>query len=378
MGTSMKMILKQLILTTGLISGTCAYAGEFTPLGSLDSYSVALGVNNAGVVVGYSYSNTSPQIPTLWNGTSMQSLLTDGALGGVANAINDHNQIAGTLGYGLFDSKAVKWDNGVASLLSVNGSTITYGMDINNSGQVVGGSFNGSNLQAIVWNATSPTMLDTPQGHDSIAYGVNNSGQIAGMAYSDYVGSNYATTWKGNEFQDLSVPNRITSATDVNDAGVIVGNSDPTVSKLPTQAAIWDGTKFTELGILQGGKDSFAGAINNLNQVVGYGHDETNRAFALLWDEGQLYNLNDFLDADAKSQGWVLVTASDISDTGWVVGMSQNVYTGVYRGYLLSIDGGPVNGGPIPIPEPETNAMLIAGLGFLAFIGRRRAKAPIA
>ena len=229
-----------------------------------------------------------------------------------------------------------------------------------------------------MWNSNSATMLSTPVGQSSFAYGINNSGQIAGMAFSDYAGSNYAATWKENEFQDLSAPNRVTSAVDINDAGVIVGSSNPIISNLPTQAAIWDGTTFTELGILQGGKDSFAGALNNLNQVVGYGHDETNRAFALLWDEGQLYNLNDFLDADAKSQGWVLVTASDISDTGWVVGMSQNVYTGVYRGYLLSIDGGPVNGGPIPIPEPETNAMLIAGLGFLTYLGRRRAKAPIA
>ncbi|GBG12992.1 uncharacterized protein NMK_0530 [Novimethylophilus kurashikiensis] len=45
-------------------------------------------------------------------------------------------------------------------------------------------------------------------------------------------------------------------------------------------------------------------------------------------------------------------TAFGVNDSGQVVG------------YVLSINDGPVNGGPIPVPEPRTYAMLIMGTWF--------------
>ncbi|WP_256209002.1 FxDxF family PEP-CTERM protein [Nitrosospira sp. Nsp14] len=53
--------------------------------------------------------------------------------------------------------------------------------------------------------------------------------------------------------------------------------------------------------------------------------------------------------------------ASDINDNGWIVGNAHNSKTGVDHAFLLA-----------PIPEPETYAMLLAGLGLLGFIARRR------
>jgi probable HAF family extracellular repeat protein len=60
----------------------------------------------------------------------------------------------------------------------------------------------------------------------------------------------------------------------------------------------------------------------------------------------------------------VLRTASGINDDGWIIGTAYNTLTGGQEhAYLLSV---------ATIPEPETYAMMLAGLGLLGLTARRR------
>jgi hypothetical protein len=53
-------------------------------------------------------------------------------------------------------------------------------------------------------------------------------------------------------------------------------------------------------------------------------------------------------------------------DNGWIVGDAINTVTGRADAFL-----------PTPVREPETCAMLLAGLGLLVFMGRHRKQNPV-
>jgi probable HAF family extracellular repeat protein len=132
-------------------------------------------------------------------------------------------------------------------------------------------------------------------------------------------------------------------------------------------ATVWDGTKPTDLGTLSGGTSSSALALNNDGQVVGYSWTTdaptdpvglpTTRA--VLWNGTTMIDLNSVLDESAVSEGWRLTQATGINDQGWIVG--DAIKFGQRAGVLL-----------IPIPEPETYALMLTGLGLIGFMVRHK------
>lgn len=74
---------------------------------------------------------------------------------------------------------------------------------------------------------------------------------------------------------------------------------------------------------------------------------------AALWDNFTIIDLNSFLDPDIVSAGWVLRSANDINDHGWIVGTAENIITGSRSAYLLSVNA---------IPEPTILSLLIIGI----------------
>lgn len=67
------------------------------------------------------------------------------------------------------------------------------------------------------------------------------------------------------------------------------------------------------------------------------------------------------LDASVANAGWVLTGANGISDNGWIVGNAYNCISHVEHAFLMT-----------PVREPEAHALLLAGLGLLGFMTRRR------
>ncbi|TXT26291.1 MAG: hypothetical protein FD134_636 [Gallionellaceae bacterium] len=117
-----------------------------------------------------------------------------------------------------------------------------------------------------------------------------------------------------------------------------------------------------------GGNSSYAYSINGASQVAGWSQIAGGALRATLWDGGAAIDLNSFLDPATVGAGWVLQYAYDINDSGWIVGAARNNLSGRTHAYLLST--------PTPaVPEPETWAMLLAGLGWLGVAGRRRNRA---
>ena len=84
---------------------------------------------------------------------------------------------------------------------------------------------------------------------------------------------------------------------------------------------------------------------------------------ATFWDGTTLIDLNSFLDPALTSAGWVLKEAAGINDHGAIVGTAVNNLLGITDGHAFLLS---------PVPEPETYAMLLAGLGLMGAMVRRR------
>ncbi len=82
-----------------------------------------------------------------------------------------------------------------------------------------------------------------------------------------------------------------------------------------------------------------------------------------MWDGDSIIDLNSFLDASAVSAGWVLTDAKDINENGWIVGSASNSRLGISSHAFLMTAA---------VPEPETYAMMLMGLGLMGFVARRR------
>ena len=135
-----------------------------------------------------------------------------------------------------------------------------------------------------------------------------------------------------------------------------------------------DGVGMTNLGTF-GGYESTAFDINNLGEVIGIATTADDNAHSFFYSHGDMTNLS-MLDA-VVSNGWTEITISDINNNGQIVGTGVNSH-GQGEVFILSytpdtqFNPSPIFIPLLLVPEPETYAMLLAGLGLIGFMARRR------
>lgn len=320
-------------------------------------------INDVGQVVGHSIDEVSyVQSAILWNGktaTVLESLGGDSSATGINNAgliVGWSNNLTPTY-----------WNSNTttASPISMTLSGIPV---VNNSGKVVLNQFVSGVYAPVILNGSSTVNLGTLGGSYATATAINDSGWVVGSSLSS--GNLYTrpTLWNSTTVVDLG-GGGTGSAYDINSVGKIVGTIEPYSLSHPVdrRATLWDGGSVTTLGSLFDGKGSEANAINDSGLIVGTSYPGVNqRSYATLWDGTNIIDLESLLDEKTKNEGWLLLEAIDINNNGWIVGSAYNTLQGISRGYLLSIDS------VAAIPEPQTYAMFLMGLGLLGFVGRRK------
>jgi len=123
-------------------------------------------------------------------------------------------------------------------------------------------------------------------------------------------------------------------ATDVNDAGDVVGSSWWYTTQFFSAkgATLWrdGGAEVVDLGYVPAPPwscsieprwhKSITRAINNRGQIVGDAMCVASGAAqdAFLWQDGVMHNLNDL---DPSDSGWDFIKATDINDAGQIVGI---------------------------------------------------------
>ena len=217
--------------------------------------------------------------------------------------------------------------------LGVRGDVSVTGL--NNSGEIVGIAYTSQgNIPYLYSNGNAQNLTRLPTG-DKIVYvgGINDSGIITGAATlvngkSDAMLYNSRT----GAIQLLgSPPGSSSSGEDINNAGHVAGSIG--YNNQYAHAMLYKGGQVTDLGTLptSAGQTSVSRAINSRDQVVGESHVGTGAdSHAFLYDGGQMHDLGTLL-------GGFDSQANAINDNGDIVGTSNGYGTNgkpVYDAFL--------------------------------------------
>jgi uncharacterized membrane protein len=336
---------------------------ELNALGS--GASIATALNNRNQVIGITETASGPRATLfgLWN----KAALDLDALGsplGQPTAINERAQVVGYQTY--FDGSDTRFDpillnlgsRSVVPLVGIPGTLNGAVRDINEWGKVVGQvwtSSGGYNPHAVVFGTPSRKTIELkalPGAEGAYAYGINDLGLIVGFS----VFSDFGQFWRATLYRpwggavDLGLLNGgyESVATAINNKGQAIGYTRFLGPVAPyTRATLFNvfsgrlanlDTLTTDLSL----PGSVALDINNKGQVVGGVSSPLGGPFFLagsgfLWQEGSMKMLDSLLAPGLKK--WHIANAAAINDDGRIAAVGVEFATGRHRALLLT----PVN-----------------------------------
>lgn len=313
-------------------------------------------LNNRGVIAGTSAFATDPlaiQIPFTWTVAGGYRVLP-GPRDGTAQAINDRNQVAGTLPipdapYPGIPYRAVRWEpDGTIVPLGPVPALSSWPNDINNAA-LAGGNALEEDVLATLWGRDGRALS---LGPGQVEY-VNEKGDAAGYRLTSpdgspdvvfhgfFRGAGSRLVWTGAQAGIEEFPELVTN---LNDRGEIVGNTSR-----PGGAAAYLWSRARGLVLLPRGPAVATGVadVNNHTQMVGRIALNTLGERAALWRGlSKPIDLNELVYR--RPPGLVLTAGLAINDAGAIVAAS-NAGLVLLRPGKTGSDApvlGPVNGLP--------------------------------
>lgn len=336
-----------------------------TVVGTADS--VGYGINASGQVVGYLTTLGGDQHAFLYNNISTLDLGTLGGITSVAYGINDAGQVVGGAENLAGYQRPFSYAGGTMSDLGTLGGTSGYAAAINNDGQIVGvaGTASAGPRAFLYAGGTMQDLGTLPSSGEfySNANAINDKGKIAGGSsageftppeppYHAFVRCCDGTLTDLGTFGG-----QYSEAFGINELGEVVGVAS-TATLMIDHAFLYSHGVMHDLGTLPGDGYAEAFDINNLSQVVGRSFGS---GLGFLYEEGAMVALDTLID---PTSGWTIIDARSINDAQQIAGtacMAGSCYA--VRLDLVS-----------PVPEPDAAAMLIAGLALVGARLQRRAQ----
>jgi probable HAF family extracellular repeat protein len=328
--------------------------GVLTDLGALPGVntSVANWISVNGLIAGISENGLIdpllgvPEVrAVLWKDGEVIDLGTlEGGFESAASAVNRRGQVAGTFlntvpdpfspfGQAGTEVHAFLWESGVMKDLGTLGGPETVAYFVNERGQVVGTSFTSPTanpasglptLDPFLWENGKMLDLGTLGGTSGTPNGLNNRGQVVGLSNLAGDQTAHPFLWtKSGGIQDIGTLGGIFGQANwISEAGEIVG-----LASIPGDQAffafLWKEGVLTNLGAVDRDACSVAWGINSQSQIVGVSAKTCAFAaadrHAFLWDGGNMIDLNSFLPPGAVLQQ--LTDAYNINDRGEIVGL---------------------------------------------------------
>jgi len=322
-------------------------AYKIIDLGGLPNRNVSFGValNDAGAVLADAAQNPAgvSRRAFVFQGLESGGSITEvGTLGNTTSsgaAINQFGDVVGTSPNGSDQNRAFLRTANSATLRELGtlvGGTTSFGTALNDDGTaagyatIAGGKFRGF----LFTNGPSLRQLDPLATHpdSSQAFGLNESNFVVGASF-DASGRGQATLWFSGTANGLGfLPGGNHSvAYAINRFGFVAGTGNELAGTgLVPRAFLWNGSAMMSLGTLPGGVASEARALNNFGQVVGSA-TVSNESRAILFSAGQLYDLNAVVPEEDQL-AWRLTRAEGINARGEIVG--TGFLNGLPRAFL--------------------------------------------
>jgi probable HAF family extracellular repeat protein len=281
-----------------------------------------------------------PGVSFVTQGVGSQVLNDSGVMTGSADTSIPDPNAPNCLSSDCFISHAFKWQNGsLTDLGALPGVNSSFGSWISANGLIAGESGNGRTdpmtggpeARGVFWSDDQIIDLGTFGGNESLANAVNTQGQVVGLAtnsipdpfnFYGFGTQMHAFLWQKGVMRDLGTlggPDSI--AFWVNEVGQVAGISyiDSTPNPLTGLPAmhpfLWENGKMRDLGTLGGTQVFQLNALNERGQVVGsmtLADEGPNHVHPFLWDGKALLNLGT-LGGDFGEANW-------LNDSGEVVG----------------------------------------------------------
>lgn len=218
--------------------------------------SSAKAVNDEGDVLGT--SDGKPFITRDGIATELAGFTASDSV--VPEDINNVGQVLGSAREGAF-----VWDAGEITYL---GDSLSVSA-INDQGQVAGSLQGGG---AFVWEGGVMTMLpDLPGGSDTYAWDINEAGQVVGGTYVSEIG--HAVLWENGVAYDITPPVNGTLerayAVDINDQGAVLGYLQQQTPDLNSVGFLFDHGAVTYITAEAPFTDVTPVALNDAGDVLG-------------------------------------------------------------------------------------------------------------
>jgi probable HAF family extracellular repeat protein len=264
---------------SGTLEAFLWHDGKMTNLGVLDPsvrYSVGSDLNNIGWVVGTS---------DVLNGTAMHGfvwrngVMTDvGTLGGrfsVADAVNDRGQVVGRSETASGQWHAFLWQDGTMTDLGLDNAT-----DINNRGQLVGGTPIGSGFHGYRWRNGVVTDLGAIAGDVSQAAAINEHGHVVGGSATDSF-VNHAFFYRDTMIDLGTLGGPFSDAVAINDSDQVLGVSSTADGQL--HGFVWRDGRMVDLTGLGIPTNADVRDVNNSGQISGAYYPTSGQPHAALF-----------------------------------------------------------------------------------------------
>jgi probable HAF family extracellular repeat protein len=169
---------------------------------------------------------------------------------------------------------------------------------------------------------------DMPLEGGNRAIGISDNGLITGyMGFSAAFPNHHAYIWNDGQMIDLGVPFANCAATEgrsINSKGHVCGVWWKTTDSQPffvRRSFFYDGKQMVDLGQYLGWPDLIMQDINETDQLVGFAGFSGAPGWAVLWQNGKFYRLDDLIEHDD-----VLIemqSAEEITNDGRIFGYGK-------------------------------------------------------
>jgi len=344
---------------------------EVIDLGTLGGTgSEATGINDRGEVVGWSLDGDGNTQAFHWQNGNMTGLgFLPGGTSSMANAINDSGEITGRSHVSGTDYHAFLYRSNSFLDLGTFGGANSIGFALNDKTEITGLAYpppaDVDDFSTFLWRTNQ--MMQIVPYHlkgSAVGYGINENSRIAGFTVLDTASANrsWAMVWHDdnqdgtNDHFEMKVLGALggewSYAQAINNADQVVGWATLTMGtynprhaflitpsngvwKFPTSDINPTNLLMQDLGTLDTpAQRSWAYGINDQTWIVGSSTMSSGPQQAFLWRDGIMTNLNELI---AANSGWILTNAVGINELNEIVG--TGLYQGEKRAFILRQGG---------------------------------------